>query len=309
MVGVARGRVVTASSVWPPLALLLALAACGPSAPPPPHTQATREELHWIPAHDADGQPEHMLSRVCRPAETVDQGARLPVAVINHGSPADPEDRSRMEPARCDSEPARWFLARGYVVVFPLRRGFGRSTGTVAESSGPCDRPDYVRAGVESARDVAAAVRYATALPYARPDGVVVVGQSLGGWATLAFAAEPHPEVSALISMAGGRGGHAYADLGGNCRPDLLVAAAGAFGRTARTPMLWIYADDDTFFPPDLARAMYAAFTEAGGRATFAQPRFPGAEGHALFYAAGGARVWGPIVAFYLAERQREAAM
>jgi dienelactone hydrolase len=281
---------------------LLALAGCARQAAAPPPAEAAREEMHWIPMRDGDGETEQMIARVCRPPDTL-EGTRAPVAVINHGSPADPADRARMTPAACDSEPARWFLARGFVVVFPLRRGFGVSSGEVAESSGPCDSPDYVRAGVESARDVAAAVRFATDLPYARPDGAVVLGQSLGGWATLAFAADPHPEVFGLISMAGGRGGHGFADGEGNCRPDLLVAAAGAFGRTARTPMLWIYAANDSFFPPALAQAMFSAFTEAGGQAALAQPRFAGPDGHALFYAAGGSRVWGPIVAAYLADR------
>jgi pimeloyl-ACP methyl ester carboxylesterase len=289
-------------------AVLLPLTGCAGSVPPHP-AEATGEEMRWIPVTAADGRNEQMLARICRPAETYEGDVRVPVAIINHGSPADPADRASMVPAACGSEPARWFLARGYAVVFPMRRGFGASSGKVAESSGPCDSPDYVRAGLESARDVAAAVRYATALPYARPDGTVVVGQSLGGWATVAFAAEPHPQVAGLISMAGGRGGHAYADAGGNCRPDLLVAAAAAFGRTARTPMLWIYADNDSFFPPPLARAMYDAFTEAGGRAALAQPRFPGPDGHALFYAQGGSRVWGPLVAAYLADMQRGAPL
>ena len=285
----------------PVFALFLSVASC--AAPPAGRVpaEAVREEMHWVPVADADGEPQQLIARICRPTATLAADRRAPIAVINHGSPNDPAERAHMEPASCASEPARWFLARGYVVVFPLRRGFGASSGAVAEASGPCDDPDYVRAGLESARDVAAAVRYATALPYARPGGAVVVGQSLGGWAALAFATAPHPEVAALISMAGGRGGHAFADGGGNCRPDLLVAAAGAFGHGAMLPMLWIYADNDSFFPPALARAMYQAFTEAGGHAEFAQPRFTGADGHALFYAAGGSRVWGPIVDAYLA--------
>ncbi len=291
-------------------AMAAAVAACGAGGSARiAKAPAAREEIRWIPVTDAAGETQQMISRVCRPVDTLVDGARAPVAVINHGSPRDPADRARMEPAGCGSEPARWFLARGYVVLFPLRRGFGASTGEVAESSGPCNSPDYVRAGLESARDVAAAVRFATRLPYVQPDGVVVVGQSLGGWATVALASEPHPGVSALISMAGGRGGHAFADEVGNCRPDLLVAAAGAFGRTARTPMLWIYADNDSFFPPPLARAMFLAFTAAGGRADLEQPSFPGSEGHALFYAAGGSQVWGPLVAAYLAERRREARL
>ncbi len=261
--------------------------------------------MRWIAVAGDDGRDERMLARICRPAEHFAPGIRLPVAIVNHGSPADPADRAAMVPAACGSEPARWFLARGYAVVFPLRRGFGASTGEVAESSGPCDSPDYVRAGLESARDVSAAVRFANALPYARPDGAVVVGQSLGGWATVAFAAGPHPQVAGLISMAGGRGGHAYANAGSNCRPDLLVAAAANFGRTARTKMLWIYADNDSFFPPPLARAMFDAFTGAGGRAALAQPSFPGQDGHGLFFAQGGSQVWGPLVAAYLADMRR----
>lgn len=292
------------ASAWLVAAGLALLAGCAgatePAAPP-----AVSDRTHWVPVVDAAGTTRMMLARVCRP----DAAGPLPVAVINHGSPVTPGLRRDMRPASCDSEPARWFLARGYVVVFPLRRGFGGSSGAVAESSGPCESPDYVRAGLESARDVAAAVQYATALPYARPDGAVVVGQSLGGWATLAYAAGPHPRVAGLIDMAGGRGGHALADGGGNCRPDLLVAAAAVFGRTARMPMLWVYADNDSFFPPSLARAMFSAFTEAGGRAALAQPSFPGSDGHALFYAEGGSRVWGPLVDAYLAARRREAAM
>jgi dienelactone hydrolase len=261
---------------------------------------AVRDDLDWIPVRDSDGAPRQMIVRICRRSDS----ASGPVAVINHGSPADLVDRRSMQPAGCASEPARWFMGHGYVVVFPLRRGYGASSGGIAESSGACDSPDYLRAGLESARDVAAAVQFAATLPGARPDGMVVVGQSLGGWATLAYAAAAHPGVQAFISMAGGRGGHAFADTPGNCRPDLLVAAAGAFGRTARTPMLWVYATNDSYFPPALAQAMYAAFTDAGGKADLVQPAFaPAAEGHGLFFAAGGSRVWGPPVAAYLAAR------
>jgi pimeloyl-ACP methyl ester carboxylesterase len=270
-------------------------------APQDGWAMAVREELHWVPVQDGGGQSQQLIARVCRPAA----GAPAPVAVINHGSPSDGENRRAMQPAGCASEPAQWFLRRGYVVMFPLRRGYGASGGELAESSGACDSPDYVHAGVESARDVAAAVRYATGLPFVRRDGVVVVGQSLGGWATLAFAAVPHPPLAALISMAGGRGGHAVAGMEGNCRPDLLVAAAGAFGRTARTPMLWVYARNDSYFAPELARAMHRAFTAAGGQAALAQPTFGGGEGHGLFYASGGSRVWGPLVEAYLADRLR----
>jgi hypothetical protein len=52
----------------------------------------------------------------------------------------------------------------------------------------------------------------------------------------------------------------------------LLADAAGRFGKTARTPMLWIYTENDSYFAPSIARAMYHSFTAAGGVADFEQP-------------------------------------
>jgi hypothetical protein len=50
-----------------------------------------------------------------------------------------------------------------------------------------------------------------------------------------------------------------------NCRPELLVEAAGRLARTT-TPMLWIYAENDSFFAPAIAVAMYAAYTQNAAR-------------------------------------------
>jgi dienelactone hydrolase len=238
--------------------------------------------------------------RVCRPAVSrgaVSRGA-APLAIINHGAPPRADDVPLMEPTRCDSEPAQWFTDRGYVVVFALRRGFGGSGGEIAEAGGTCDAPGYVHAGLEGARDIDAVVRWAERLPGVRADRTLVVGQSTGGWASLAYASRPDARAVAVIDMAGGRaftgGGTTY------CHPEMLVAAAGQFGATARVPTLWVYASNDRGFPPDLATDMAGAFTAAGGRAVFAlMPPF-GTEGHLLFYGAGGSRVWGPVVTRFL---------
>jgi dienelactone hydrolase len=157
-----------------------------------------------------------------------------------------------------------------------------------------------VHAGLETARDIDAVVAFATALPFVRDTDAIVVGQSAGGWGTIAYAAIPHPKVSAFVVMAGGRGGHEHDVANANCRPELLVAAAGRFGATARTPMLWIYAANDSYFAPELARAMWRAFTAAGGRADLEQPGPFGADGHRLFFGPGGSAVWGPMLEKYL---------
>jgi hypothetical protein len=103
--------------------------------------------------------------------------------------------------------------------------------------------------------------------------------------------------------MAGGRGGHQEMTANSNCRPDLLAAAAGQLARGATTPMLWIYSQNDSFFAPAIAAALYAAYSQNGGRAEFHQLGPFGNDGHRLFFGTGGSQVWGPIVERYLASQ------
>jgi len=256
-----------------------------------------REELHLIPAVAADGQIVQLHARICRPPTD----APAPLVVINHGSPPSASDRPGMQLGRCDQEAARWFTSRGYVVAFALRRGYGATGGNWDENYGSCAQSDYARAGIETAKDINAVVNYASALPYVLHDGAIVVGQSAGGWGTIAYDALPHRRVSAFVVMAGGRGGHQNNQPFQNCHPERLIEGARSFGKHATTPMLWIYSANDSFFPPPLARALWQAFTSAGGKATLEQPGPFGDDGHHLFFGSGGSLVWGPLLERYLA--------
>ena len=284
---------------------LVLLAGCavpaGPSAigPAGPADGPWRQQSHGIPAQDADGTPRVLAGRICRPA--TEAPARL--VVIAHGSPPIAADRPKMVLARCDSEAARWFLSRGYVVAFALRRGYGATGGPYMETSANCTVQSYARAAREAARDVSAIVAYATSLPFVRPEGAVVVGQSAGGWATLGIDSETHPKVIALVSMAGGRGGRVDNVPGRNCHPENLAAAAGELGRTATTLMLWIYTGNDSYFAPPIADSIYQAFTAAGGKVELQRLRPFGADGHSLFFGPGGSVIWGPLIERYLAQQ------
>ena len=282
------------------LFVLAALLASGCMPGPAPLTaESAREQIITVPVTGLDGATDPILVRVCRP--DTDAPARL--VVINHGSPAVAADRIKEQPARCGSEAVQWFLRRGMVAAMPLRRGYGATGGAYPEAVGPCARADYIHAGRESARDIDAAVNALTALPGVLPDHAIVVGQLAGGWATIAYGSGPHPRVSALVVMAGGRGGHLDNVPGRNCRPELLAAAAGQFGRTSATPELWIYTANDSFFAPEIATALHDAFTASGGRAELVQPGPFGRDGHALFFGRGGSAVWGPVVERYLRSR------
>jgi dienelactone hydrolase len=276
--------------------LAVLLAVCTPAVAQVPYDETALS----IPMTDGRGETHQLAGKLCLP-QGVSGKTRL--VVINHGSPVEAAERRNMELGGCRSEPAQWFLTRGFAVVFALRRGYGATGGVYAEDHGRCNDPDYIHAGLDSARDVEATVNYATMLPQVRADGAIVAGVSAGGWATLAYGAISHPRVIALIDFAGGRGGHHNNNHNSNCMPEALADAAGFYAKTASTPMLWVYAENDTFFPPRIAAALYKSYSDHGGKADFhAMPSF-GDEGHHLWGAKGGSTVWGPLVDDYLKQR------
>jgi dienelactone hydrolase len=222
----------------------------------------TREQVVRIPATGGVS----ILATVMRPPGE----QRRPLAVINHGSPAIASQRPEMGLPRYQPLSA-WFVERGYVVVLPLRRGYGDTGGEWAEGYGDCDEPDYYTAGLRGAEDIQAALDLMRRQRYVLPDHSIVVGHSAGGWATLALSSRNPRGVTGMINFAGGRGGRQHLGDGriGNCKAGELVKAAGRYGETARVPVLWTYAAHDNFFSPALARRMVDAYNKAGGNGIY----------------------------------------
>jgi dienelactone hydrolase len=272
------------------LAILLALVVAGQTRAQP------REQVLRIPtAGDVS-----MLATVMRPAGT----GKRPLAIINHGSPVNIA-REDMGLPRYDPL-SSWFVARGYVVVLPLRRGYGGTGGDWAENYGQCQQPDYYNAGLHGAQDIRAALAFMRRQPYVAADRSIVIGESAGGWATLALSSQSPPGVSGMINFAGGRGGRQrLADSRiGNCTPDALVTAAGRYGATARVPTLWIYTANDSFFNPVLTRRMFDAYAAAGGHGTYRLLPAFGMDGHALVNSGDGVATWSGPVSEFLANLQ-----
>ena len=289
-----------------PLICVLLIAACAVASAPTPaaallSSQAKDQPLS-IPVTSARGESVQLAARICLP----EGEAPASLVILNHGSPANPADRPGMRLGRCDQESAQWFLKRGFAVLFALRRGYGATGGVWAEGYGECSDPQFERGGLASARDIDAMVEYATQLPFVKPDDVIVVGVSAGGWGSIAYDSRAHPKVKAFVNFAGGRGGHKDRIPNSNCGPQVLIEAAARYGATATTPMLWIYAANDSFFAPPLAAALWRAFTSAGGKGDFEQLGPSGNDGHGLFNQPGGSKIWGPLVERYLAQTGRE---
>ena len=232
-----------------------------------------------------------MRASVYRPAGA----GPFPLAIINHGSEQDPNERA-LAPLPAFPALTQWFLARGYAVVVPERLGHGLTGGPYLEDQGPCDGPDYVAAGNGAADSIAAAMKYMAGQAGFRPTGIIVAGNSAGAWGALALAARHPAGVSAVVDFAGGRGGHDDGMPLKNCSPDRLVAAAGIFGKGERIPTLWLYAANDTYFPPELSQRMADAFRAAGGNVEYHLLPAVGEEGHGLITTSGPSAPWVPYV-------------
>jgi dienelactone hydrolase len=219
-----------------------------------------------------------------------------PLALVNHGAPRDNNERRKMTP--WDMLPqAREFARRGWTTVIVMRRGYGDSGGGFEEDARSCGPfPDYQRAGQESAKDLRAAIEYLSKLPEVDPTRIISIGRSAGGFATVALSAKPPAGLVAGISFAGGRGSPAKDQV---CNPVDLVNAFREFGKTARIPMLWVYAENDHFFSPQIAAEFYRAFTGAGGTAEFVSAGPFGTDGHRLFSEAG-IPIWTSMVDSFL---------
>jgi dienelactone hydrolase len=219
-----------------------------------------------------------------------------PLALISHGSPRDPNMRIKMS-AISYLPIAMEFARRGFAVAVVMRRGYASSGGGWVEGTGSCAAPDYQHAAMAASKDLHTAIAYLNTLPQFDTKKILAVGISAGGFSTVALTAD-HPPVGlvAAISFAGGRGSKSNDNV---CKADSLVDTFGELGKTSRTPMLWVYSENDHFFNPALAGRMHAAFIKNGGEAKLMMVAPYGTEGHFLFSTAGIPR-WTPLVDDFL---------
>jgi len=225
-----------------------------------------------------------------------------PLVVLTHGTSDKPEERRRVTPW-AQLQQALWFARRGYVAIVVVRSGYGRSGGREDGSHGGCNSRmgGFEDAGEASADDLRAVMKYAQGLPEVEPGNAVSVGVSTGGFAQVALSADPPPELKAAISFAGGRGGDGHEH---NCNLSGLIDAFRSFGKSAHKhgdlPMLWIYSQNDHWFPPAMAQEFEAAYTKSGASNQFVLAPPDGDDGHHLY---SHPEAWAETVSGFLKAR------
>lgn len=213
----------------------------------------------------------------------------FPLVVVNHGKQeGDPKFQPRYRPVSA----ARFFLARGYAVIAPMRSGFSRSGGQYI--GGGCNIESN---GRSQAEDVQSVLRWATEQAWADTSRVLILGQSHGGWTSLAMGSLNHPGVMGVINFAGGLRQTGCADWEGG-----LARAAAAYGGQTRVPSLWFYGDNDSYFSPSTWRAMHDRYSAGNPRTELiAFGRF-GKDAHGMFGSRAGEAIWqGPTTRFMAA--------
>ncbi len=257
------------------------------------------ETVVKLPAtvRDADGRT---ISKDILVTQFKPQGeGPFSIVVINHGRI--PNDRSR-PPRYRYLQQARYFVRRGFMVLVPTRIGYG-AVGVMPdpENAGGCNVGNFSPGLTAAAAEITAVIAYARHQPFVDPTRVLIVGESYGGLATIAVAAGNPDGVLAAINFSGGSGGNAIAHAGAPCQASKLERLFADYGKQTRVPTLWVYSENDKFFPPAYARAWFAAFRAAGGIGELRLLQAYGENGHRLF--DFGFSIWRPLIDQFLHQR------
>jgi len=254
------------------------------------------KQLWWVPI-GAGAEQSLLETTVYRPSGP----GPFPLVTINHGKPRPgTTDPSAMRPGF--SAAAHWFVERGFAVAVPMRRGYGRSSGPISDTAGPCSDRDYFATALKTAAEMEGVVAYLQNQSFVDRNRVVVAGQSYGGLGALGVAYDKPEGVIGIVNFAGGAGSNRPGEI---CSGrERLISATGRLGERNVLPQIWLYAANDHYFEPSLAYAMVGAY-RAGSRApvTFVDlPAFDD-DGHFTF-SRGDPAIWAAPVDHYLTSLQ-----
>jgi dienelactone hydrolase len=187
----------------------------------------------------------------------------FPILVLNHGSAGGAPKESISW-----KRDATYWSQRGYIVVAPMRRGRGRSTGVSPESEDKnCQVSDWFNSLPKSIQDLDATIEFAEKLPGAIPGAVTMIGVSRGGFLSVAYAAEGRhkSKLRSVVNFVGGW----VAQAEDRCPNDFNSIAFERYAKATKTPMLWLYGMNDLFYGDAAVKSYIDTFRKSGGVADF----------------------------------------
>jgi dienelactone hydrolase len=151
---------------------------------------------------------------------------------------------------------------KGFLVLMVVRRGYGNSDGPDSEYLETAEA-----SGLAGAEDIQAVADVMATKPSVDKSKVVIIGQSQGGWVSLACSTLGIPGLLGTINISGATNFQKANDksIRSSEVEDQLCAAAGIYGKSAKVPTLWIYAENDNHLPASVHK-WFDTFLRAGGK-------------------------------------------
>lgn len=293
-------------AIWAGLGLLAGSARAEPLIDPASLHKDVREAVLRVPVAVQDASGREVAGNLLVTTFKPKGAGPFPLLIISHGRSG--EKRAEYSRQRFESA-ARFFVRKGFAVATPLRLGYGELAPLGdPESSQSCAKPNYALALTAAAQQILAVAQTMALQPDVDASRLVLVGQSVGGLATLAAAAQRPAGLVAAINFAGGHGGGISMRRGEPCQAEQLKRLYQSYGEfnasagtAGPTPTLWIYTENDMYFAPHHSRGWAEAYRSGGGLVDYRLLPAIGDDGHRLFAAAND--VWQPLVEDFLAQQ------
>jgi len=222
----------------------------------------------------------------------------FPTLVFNHGSTGTGNDPSLFTSTVTSPALAKHFNDRGWMVVFPQRRGRGKSGGLYDEGFEPdrskySDDPRYALQGFEHALvDVEWVVEQLLSRADVDREHLLIGGHSRGGFLALAFAGARPELFGGVLNFVGG-----WVDEHGPAS-EMINPVIARRGAKFPGPTVWLYAENDPFYGVAHSRKNFRAFEVSGGQGQFhVLETSLGQDGHHILSLTG---LWGPVVDGFL---------
>jgi dienelactone hydrolase len=230
-------------------------------------------EKFFIPSSEAGAQLEIVA------AKPQHQGP-FPTVIFNHGSTGRGHNKSLYLRTVSPAVVGNYFVERGWMILFPQRRGRGKSGGNYGEGlaldgSGYSCNVEIAIAGFERAvEDVDAVVRHLHERSDVDQSQLAIGGVSRGGILSIAYAGMRPNTFRGAINFNGGW-------LGRGC-PNHEIVNPSLFerGAAAGISTLWLHGSHDQYYRIGHCRGNYERFLLAGGQGQF----IAAAAGHALMF-------------------------
>ena len=218
-----------------------------------------------------------------------------PVVIFGHGYPGNNQNISTRLWLYTHRKALEEFVKLGFNVVMPLRIGQGGTGGQTLEHGCEVSSDDYAERIKNIGSQLVQAAEWAQLQSFAKPDQVVLVGQSAGGSGAIGLSADAKSPFKLIVNFAAGSGKDRSPDF--PCSPEAYADRLAVYGKESKTGMLWLYGLNDTFWGKSWPVKWMDAYKNAGGKVEFHQVDSQTLEGHNLF--RNSPEVWVPIVKHY----------